>query len=104
MITLGTPSLVIAAVIAVIALAALLVALVLRKGVLTESDGTPAMQQIATAIQEGAQAYLTRQFRTLILFAAVVFALLFLLPGETGIKVGRSIAFLVGAAFSAAIG
>jgi K(+)-stimulated pyrophosphate-energized sodium pump len=43
-------------------------------------------------------------FRTLGLFAAVVFGLLFLLPGDTGIRVGRSIFFLVGAGFSAAIG
>ncbi|HHW83726.1 MAG TPA: sodium-translocating pyrophosphatase [Actinomycetales bacterium] len=104
MITLGTPSLVIVAVIAAIALAALAVAVVLRAGVLKAADGTPAMQRIATAIQEGAQAYLNRQLRTLVLFAVVVFALLFLLPGETGIKVGRSVAFLIGAVFSAAIG
>src|SRR5450830_1060332 len=62
------------------------------------------MQDIARAVQEGAAAYLNRQLRTLVLFAAVVFGLLFLLPGDTGIKVGRSVFFLVGAGFSAAIG
>src|SRR5450830_2040241 len=62
------------------------------------------MQDIARAVQEGAAAYLNRQLRTLVLFAAVVFGLLFLLPGDTGIKVGRSVLFLVGAGFSAAIG
>src|SRR5690625_7237304 len=62
------------------------------------------MQEIATAIQEGAAAYLNRQFRTLALFVVVVLALLFLLPGDGGIKVGRAVAFLFGAGFSAAIG
>src|SRR5665647_629311 len=49
-------------------------------------------------------AYLNRMFRTLVLFAAVVFGLLFLLPGDTGIRVGRSVFFLLGAGFSAVIG
>src|SRR5690625_4314122 len=62
------------------------------------------MQEIATAIQEGAAAYLNRQFRTLALFVVVVLALLFLLPGDGGIKIGRAIAFVFGAGFSAAIG
>ncbi len=101
---LGTTSLTIVAVIAVIAVLALVVAVVLRGQVLATPDGTPAMRSIAVAIQEGAQAYLNRQFRTLVLFALVVFALLFLLPGDGGVKVGRSVAFLVGAGFSAAIG
>ena len=104
MLELGPTSLTIVTVIGVIALAALVVAWVLRGQVLAADDGTPGMRAIAAAIQEGAEAYLNRQFRTLVLFAVVVCALLFLLPGETGIKVGRSVAFLLGAAFSAAIG
>ncbi|QOR71356.1 sodium-translocating pyrophosphatase [Ruania alkalisoli] len=104
MLQLGTSSLVIVSVIAVVAVVALVLAVVLRRQVLAAGDGTPAMQSIATAIQEGAQAYLNRQFRTLAIFAVVVFALLFLLPGDGGVKLGRSIAFLFGAAFSAAIG
>src|SRR5690625_2661479 len=104
MLTLGTTSLVIVSVIAAIAVAALVLAVVLRRQVLAAGEGTSAMQTIATAIQEGASAYLNRQFRTLAIFAVVVFGLLFLLPGDTGIRLGRSIAFLFGAAFSAAIG
>ncbi|UFU03407.1 sodium-translocating pyrophosphatase [Ruania suaedae] len=104
MLQLGTSSLVIVSVIAVVAVAALVIAVFLRRQVLAAGEGTPAMQTIATAIQEGAQAYLNRQFRTLAIFVVVVFALLFLLPGDGGVKLGRSIAFLVGAAFSAAIG
>ncbi|NLF05560.1 MAG: sodium-translocating pyrophosphatase, partial [Actinomycetales bacterium] len=104
MLTLGTTSLAIVGAIAAIAVLALVFAVVLRRQVLAAGEGTTSMQDIAKAIQEGAQAYLNRQFRTLLLFAAVVFALLFLLPGDGGIKIGRSIFFLLGAGFSAAIG
>jgi K(+)-stimulated pyrophosphate-energized sodium pump len=62
------------------------------------------MQEIAEAVQEGAAAYLSRQFKTLSVFVAIVFVLLFALPGETDIKIGRSIFFLVGAGFSALVG
>ena len=104
MLTLDTSSIVIVSVIVLIALAALAIAAVLRGQVLAAGEGTPAMQSIATAIQEGARAYLRRQFRTLGLFAVIVFALLFLLPGDADIRIGRSIAFLFGAGFSATIG
>lgn len=97
-------SLAIVGVVAVIAVACLIFAFVLRKQVLSQDEGTVSMKEIAKAIQEGAVAYLRRQFRTLILFVVVVFALLFLLPGDGGIKLGRSIFFFVGAGFSALIG
>lgn len=101
---LGATSITIVTAIAVIGLAALVVAAVLRRQVLAAGEGTASMQQIAVAVQEGASAFLSRQFRTLALFAAVVCALLFLLPGDSGVKIGRSLFFLVGAGFSAAIG
>lgn len=104
MVELGSGSLAVVAVIAAVAVAALVVAVVLRRQVLAADEGSVSMRAIAAAIQEGASAYLARQFRTLVLFAVVVFALLFLLPGDTGVKVGRSVFFLVGAAFSASIG
>ena len=104
MLTLGDTSLTIVAVIAAIAIVSLGFAVVLRRQVLAADEGTAKMQEIATAIQEGAQAYLHRMFRTLVLFAVIVFGLLFLLPGDTGIRIGRSLFFLVGAGFSAAIG
>ena len=100
MLTLSSTSLTIVAVIGAIGLAALVFAFVLRRQVLAAPEGTAKMQDIAQAIQEGASAYLNRQFRTLALFAVIVFGLLFLLPGDAGIKVGRSVAFLVGAGFS----
>lgn len=104
MVELGSASLAVVAVIAVVAVAALVVAVVLRQQVLATDEGSASMRAIAAAIQEGAAAYLSRQLRTLVLFAVVVFALLFLLPGDTGVKIGRSVFFLVGAGFSASIG
>ena len=97
-------SLTIVVVIGLIAAAALLASWLLRAQVLKAPAGTEKMNEIATAVQEGASAYLSRQFRTLALFAAVVFALLFLLPGDTGVRVGRSMFFLLGAGCSATIG
>mgnify|MGYP000884165628 FL=1 len=101
---LGATSTMIMAVIAVVAVVALIIAAVLARRVLAADEGTTSMKTIAAAVQEGASAYLGRQFRTLGIFAVLVFGLLWLLPGEAGIKVGRSIFFLVGAAFSAGIG
>ncbi|HEY3141071.1 MAG TPA: sodium-translocating pyrophosphatase [Acidimicrobiales bacterium] len=50
---------------ALTALLALGVGLILMQGVLKEDEGTPTMIAIARAIQEGAMAYLKRQFRTI---------------------------------------
>jgi K(+)-stimulated pyrophosphate-energized sodium pump len=71
---------------------------------LAASDGTAKMREIAEAIQEGAAAFLARQFRTLSYFVAIVFFLLLALPGDAEIRIGRSIFFLLGAAFSALVG
>jgi K(+)-stimulated pyrophosphate-energized sodium pump len=104
MLTLGSTSLTIVGVVAAIAVICLLYAVVLRRQVLAAGEGTPKMQSIALAVQEGASAYLNRQFRTLAYFAVAVCLLLLLLPGDTGIKLGRSLFFLLGAGCSAAIG
>ena len=100
----GTTGLTIVWVIAAVALACLAYALVLTRQVLAAREGTVRMQAIAKAVQEGAAAYLNRQFRTLGIFALLAFGLLFLLPGDVGVRVGRSVFFLLGAGFSAAIG
>ena len=92
-------------VVAVIAILALIVAGLLVREVLSASEGTARMKEIAAAVQEGAAAYLNRQFKTLAIFAVIVFFVLFLLPAETtGERIGRSIFFLVGALFSAITG
>ncbi|MGI5339203.1 sodium-translocating pyrophosphatase [Streptomyces sp. CA-181903] len=92
-------------VIAAVALAALVVAVVLVRQVLAAGEGTENMKRIAAAVQEGANAYLARQLRTLGAFAVVVFFLLMLLPADNwSQRLGRSAFFLVGALFSAATG
>jgi K(+)-stimulated pyrophosphate-energized sodium pump len=97
-------------VVGVIAIFAVAIAMVFRGQVLAANDGTENMKTIALAVQEGASAYLSRQFRTLSIFAVVAFLLLFLLPvhsdggNTTTLKIFRSVFFLVGAGFSATIG
>ena len=91
-------------VVAVIALVALGFAVALRRNVLAAGQGTEKMQTIAAAVQEGASAFLTRQFKTLAGFAVLALILLTLLPAdETSIRIGRSVFFVVGASFSAFI-
>ncbi|MEU4527186.1 sodium-translocating pyrophosphatase [Micromonospora ureilytica] len=95
---------------AVVALVALGFAAALTKTVLAAGKGTEKMQEISGAVQEGASAYLLRQFRTLAIFVVVAVVLLFLLPvhdtdgSELAVKIGRSLFFVVGALFSAFIG
>src|SRR3954447_14411675 len=93
-----------------IALVALGFAGALVRAVLATGQGTKKMQDIAGAVQEGASAYLVRQFKTLAIFVVIAVVLLFLLPvseagdHETAVKIGRSAFFVVGAVFSAFIG
>ncbi len=92
-------------VVGVIALCALGVAVGLGREVLAAGEGTERMRTIAVAIQEGASAYLARQFRTLAIFVVLVFFLLLLLPAESaGVRVGRSAFFVIGAGLSAFTG
>ncbi|HIE32137.1 MAG TPA: sodium-translocating pyrophosphatase, partial [Methanosarcinales archaeon] len=70
--------------------------------VLKQPTGTKEMQEIASAIQEGAMAYLNRQYRTVAIVAIILAAAIFLLLGEDGAKI--AIGFLTGALASAAAG
>ncbi|WP_166512132.1 sodium-translocating pyrophosphatase [Desulfallas thermosapovorans] len=91
---------------------ALLFALFTMSQVLKESMGTPKMKQLSEAVQEGAMAYMNRQYKTLIPFAIVIFVLLwaaqyFVEMGEgSHLPVGpaSAISFLVGAICSAIAG
>lgn len=92
-------------VVAVIAVIALAMGVFFRRQVLRADPGTEKMQDIGAAVEEGAQAYLARQFKTLGIFVVLVFGLLLLLPADTAeVRWGRSGFFVVGALFSAAIG
>jgi K(+)-stimulated pyrophosphate-energized sodium pump len=98
-------NLVLVIVVAAIALGCLGMAYVFRQEVLAAGDGTDNMKNIAQAVQEGANAYLTRQFRTLVIFAGIAFFALLLLPADdTTVRIFRSFFFLLGAGFSAAVG
>src|ERR687894_1789225 len=98
--TLAGSDYAIVGVVAVVALAALAIGFVLLREVLAAGEGTSKMQDIGRAVQEGAAAYLNRQFRTLGIFVVVVFVLLFVLPADDlAERIGRSLFFIVGAAF-----
>src|SRR5580693_10061571 len=88
-------------VVGVVALCALGVAGLLVREVLAASQGSQKMQEISRAVQEGAAAYLKRQFRTLGVFVVLIFFILLLLPAvDAEVRWGRSAFFLVGAVFS----
>ncbi len=92
-------------VVAAVALIALAVAGGLVREVLSAGQGTERMQNIARAVQEGASAYLARQFRTLAIFVVLIPFVLLLLPAESmGVRIGRSVFFVFGAGFSALTG
>ena len=94
----------------------ILVGLILMKGVLAAEQGSEKMREIARAIQEGAEAFLSRQFKTI----AVIVIPLALLIYFTGTEVVgpdgmvemtkganglyRVLCFLVGAIFSGLVG
>ncbi|WP_328294446.1 sodium-translocating pyrophosphatase [Kineococcus sp. NBC_00420] len=95
----------IAIAVAVVAVLSLVAAWVFRRQVLEAGEGTERMQEIAGAVQNGAAAYLRRQFRTLVWFAVAVLLLLLALPADGwDLRIARSGAFVLGAVFSAAIG
>ena len=99
-------------VILLVSLLALGFAYYLVREVLAAPEGTDKMKEIAKAIQEGASAYLKRQFTTLGIFLAILTVLLFIvLPtpahavhSSFSIRFGRSLAFILGAGFSALTG
>ncbi|MCU1430103.1 MAG: sodium-translocating pyrophosphatase [Actinomycetia bacterium] len=101
---------------AVTALLAILVGFVLMRAVLAEDEGTPKMKEIAKAIQEGAMAYLKRQFRTiaviLIPLAIIVFITSTSVKKDSGAialsfaqsGTFRTLAFVLGAVMSGLTG
>ncbi len=93
----------------------------LRKDVLSHDKGSEEMQQVWEAINEGANAYLKRQLKTilpivLILTIALFFSVYLVEPTEAArdefvgldpvlmVAIGRTIAFIMGASFSMMVG
>ena len=71
-----------------VSLVALVFAYYLVREVLSAAEGTDKMKEIARAIQEGAKAYLSRQFRTLGIFLAILTVVLFyILPVADGAEI-----------------
>src|SRR3970282_912036 len=80
----------------------------LAKYVLNSDTGTPAMQDISNAIKEGAEAFLKRQYSTIIMLSIVLAVLIFILywfaKGDQDMAWRTTVAFLFGAGCSALAG
>jgi len=84
----------------VCATAAIVYGIVSVKWILAKPSGNARMQEIAGAIQEGASAYLNRQYMTIGMAGAV----LFLIIGFSGIGWSTAVGFAIGAVFSGLTG
>ncbi len=80
-------------------LAALAYGVITTRQVLAADAGTARMQEIAAAVQEGAKAYLNRQYMTIGMVGVVILILLWLI-----LNIHTAIGFLIGAVLSAATG
>ncbi len=92
---------------AIVGAIALGFALVIFASILKESMGTPKMKELSEAIQEGAMAFLNRQYKTLIpftLIVAILLALVLPLLDQRVQGVALAVSFLVGAVSSAIAG
>jgi K(+)-stimulated pyrophosphate-energized sodium pump len=89
-----------------IAICGLLYALLLVKQVTKASNGTKKMQEIAAAVREGANAYMSAQFKKIGPLIIIITILLFITyqGSENAFRWGRSGAFLIGSIFSWLVG
>lgn len=81
---------------------AIIYGLYLISWVLRQPAGNAAMQEIARAIQEGAMAFLSRQYRTVAIVAAVLAVVIAIAPAPLGWE--AAVGFLIGALLSGATG
>jgi K(+)-stimulated pyrophosphate-energized sodium pump len=83
------------------AIIAILYGAISTKWILTKSCGNERMQEIASAIQQGASAYLNRQYSTITLVGVILFLVIGFIPSLGWLTAGS---FAVGAVFSGAAG
>ena len=100
----------------VVAVMGLLYAWYLTRQIMAKPVGNEKMQKIAKAIRDGGNAYLKRQFKTILLLIVILAAFIFATgffgyrpPNEYNnpnwlIGLGRALGFLLGAGFSATVG
>ena len=79
---------------------AIICGIIFSLGILKQPDGNEKMREIAGAIQEGAKAYLNRQYLTI----GIVGIVIFLLLGFSGIGWLSAIGFLIGSILSGLAG
>jgi K(+)-stimulated pyrophosphate-energized sodium pump len=99
-----------------IGIVGIIAGLILARGVLAEDQGSPKMREIAKAIQEGAEAFLARQFKTIALIVVPLAVLIFFTATKVVEPNGhvamsfvtnglwRVVCFLIGATFSGTVG
>ena len=80
-------------------IAAVLYGVITSRQILALSPGNEKMQEIALAIQEGAKAYLNRQYLTISIVGIFIFFLIWII-----FDLYSAIGFLIGAFFSGAAG
>ena len=78
---------------------AILYSYIVSKQILSSSSGNTKMKEIASAIQEGARAYLNRQYMTIGVVGVIIFILIWLIFG-----LSSALGFFIGAFFSGAAG
>ncbi len=83
------------------AVAALVGGVLLARNILKKPTGTDRMREIASAIQQGAKAYLQRQYKTVAYIAVPLFVIIWFIPS---LGWQTALSFLIGAVLSAAAG
>jgi K(+)-stimulated pyrophosphate-energized sodium pump len=86
----------------VCSVAAIIFGLITTRWILALPQGNDRMRQIAAAIQEGAGAYMKRQYTIIAVVGAIIFVILLILPAPLGAK--TAIGFAIGAIFSGLTG